>query len=101
MPIGAKALFAAASGWNAGSGWMKLIPKFFFLTHEVLGCRALAIKNEDPNKTFCISFRTVPQDSTGVAHIIEHSVLMGSKKYPVRDVFGASKIGRASCRERV
>ena len=60
----------------------------FLLTHEVLGCRALAIKNEDPNKTFCISFRTVPQDSTGVAHIIEHSVLMGSKKYPVRDVFG-------------
>ena len=60
----------------------------FLFVHEVLGCQALAIKNSDPNKTFCISFRTVPADSTGVAHILEHSVLMGSQKYPVRDVFG-------------
>lgn len=60
----------------------------FLFTHTVLGCKALAIKNDDANKTFCISFRTVPSDSTGVAHILEHSVLMGSKKYPVRDVFG-------------
>ena len=57
-------------------------------THTVLGCQALAIKNGDVNKTFCLSFMTVPEDSTGVAHILEHSVLMGSKKYPVRDVFG-------------
>ena len=57
-------------------------------THETLGCRALAIKNADTNKTFCVSFATVPTDSTGVAHILEHSVLMGSRKYPVRDVFG-------------
>ena len=57
-------------------------------THSVLGCQALAIKNEDANKTFCASFMTVPEDSTGVAHILEHSVLMGSRKYPVRDVFG-------------
>ena len=60
----------------------------FLFTHTVLGCKALAIKNDDANKTFCISFRTVPSDSTGVAHILEHAVLMGSKKYPVRDVFG-------------
>ncbi|NLZ17858.1 MAG: peptidase M16 [Desulfobulbaceae bacterium] len=60
----------------------------FLLTHTVLGCKALAIKNTDSNKTFCLSFRTIPQDSTGVAHILEHAVLMGSKKYPVRDVFG-------------
>ena len=60
----------------------------FLFTHTVLGCQALAIKNDDPNKTFCVSFMTVPRDSTGVAHILEHSVLMGSKKYPVKDVFG-------------
>lgn len=56
--------------------------------HQSLGCTALAIKNNDPNKTFCVSFMTVPEDSTGVAHILEHSVLMGSEKYPVHDVFG-------------
>ncbi len=60
----------------------------FLFEHTVLGTPALAIKNSDPNKTFCIAFQTVPDDSTGVAHILEHSVLMGSKKYPVRDVFG-------------
>ena len=57
-------------------------------THELLGTPVLAIKNTDPNKTFCIAFNTLPEDSTGVAHILEHSVLMGSKKYPVKDVFG-------------
>jgi len=57
-------------------------------THEKLGTPAFAIKNNDPNKTFCIAFNTLPEDSTGVAHILEHSVLMGSKKYPVKDVFG-------------
>jgi len=56
--------------------------------HRLLGTRLLAIKNQDPNKTFCIAFTTVPEDSTGVAHILEHSVLMGSRRYPVRDVFG-------------
>ncbi|WP_339136257.1 MAG: insulinase family protein [Candidatus Electrothrix sp. GW3-4] len=60
----------------------------YLFEHEVLGTPALAIKNADPNKTFCFTFQTVPEDSTGVAHILEHSVLMGSKKYPVHDVFG-------------
>jgi len=60
----------------------------FLFKHVTLGCEALAIKNQDVNKTFCVSFMTVPEDSTGVAHILEHSVLMGSTKYPVRDVFG-------------
>ncbi len=45
-------------------------------------------KNNDNNKTFSASFNTIPTDSKGVAHILEHSVLMGSKKYPVKDVFG-------------
>lgn len=60
----------------------------YLFEHEVLGTPVLAIKNADPNKTFCFTFQTVPEDSTGVAHILEHSVLMGSKKYPVHDVFG-------------
>ena len=60
----------------------------YLFEHQLLGTPALAIKNSDPNKTFCIAFQTVPEDSTGVAHILEHAVLMGSKKYPVHDVFG-------------
>ncbi len=60
----------------------------YLFRHKILGTPALAIKNDDENKTFCIAFQTVPTDSTGVAHILEHSVLMGSEKYPVRDVFG-------------
>jgi len=60
----------------------------YLFEHELLGTPALAIKNSDPNKTFCVAFQTVPEDSTGVAHILEHAVLMGSKKYPVHDVFG-------------
>ena len=60
----------------------------YLFEHMLLGTPALAIKNNDPNNTFCIAFQTVPEDSTGVAHILEHSVLMGSKKYPVKDVFG-------------
>lgn len=60
----------------------------YLFEHEQLGCPLLAIKNSDTNKTFAAAFNTIPTDSTGVAHILEHSVLMGSKKYPVKDVFG-------------
>ncbi|MEN8190170.1 MAG: insulinase family protein [Thermodesulfobacteriota bacterium] len=60
----------------------------FLFEHERLGCPLLAIKNSDHNKTFAVAFNTIPTDSSGVAHILEHSVLMGSKKYPVKDVFG-------------
>lgn len=60
----------------------------YLFEHDVLGCPLLAIKNDDSNKTFSVSFNTIPTDSKGVAHILEHSVLMGSKKYPVKDVFG-------------
>ena len=60
----------------------------YLFEHELLGCTLFAIKNNDSNKTFSVSFNTIPTDSTGVAHILEHSVLMGSKKYPVKDVFG-------------
>lgn len=60
----------------------------YLFEHDILGCPLLAIKNDDCNKTFSASFNTIPTDSKGVAHILEHSVLMGSKKYPVKDVFG-------------
>ncbi|MBU0947009.1 MAG: insulinase family protein [Proteobacteria bacterium] len=60
----------------------------YLFEHDTLACPLLAIKNDDSNKTFSASFNTIPTDSTGVAHILEHSVLMGSKKYPVKDVFG-------------
>ncbi len=60
----------------------------YLFEHACLACPLLAIKNDDSNKTFSVAFNTIPTDSTGVAHILEHSVLMGSKKYPVKDVFG-------------
>lgn len=60
----------------------------YIFEHDLLKCPLLAIKNGDTNKTFSVAFNTTPTDSTGVAHILEHSVLMGSKKYPVKDVFG-------------
>ena len=55
--------------------------------HDRTKARILFMKNEDPHKTFGIAFRTPPHDSTGVAHIIEHSVLCGSRKFPLKDPF--------------
>ncbi len=55
--------------------------------HEPTGSEYLSIENEDDNKVFGITFRTPPTDSTGVAHIIEHAVLCGSRNYPVKDPF--------------
>jgi presequence protease len=55
--------------------------------HKRTGARLLSIINDDENKVFSINFRTTPKDSTGVAHILEHSVLDGSEKYPVKAPF--------------
>lgn len=55
--------------------------------HIKTGGRVLSIRNDDENKVFGISFRTPPSDSTGIAHILEHSVLCGSRKYPVKEPF--------------
>lgn len=55
--------------------------------HVKSGARLLYMHNDEDNKVFCISFATLPPDSTGVAHIIEHSVLCGSEKYPLKDPF--------------
>ncbi len=55
--------------------------------HEKTGCRLLWLDNGNENKVFSIAFRTLPEDDTGVFHILEHSVLCGSAKYPVREPF--------------
>ncbi len=55
--------------------------------HKKSGARVLVISNEDNNKVFSIGFRTPPMDSTGVAHIVEHTVLCGSKQFPAKDSF--------------
>ncbi len=59
----------------------------YLLKHKKTGARVALLSNADVNKVFYISFRTPPADSTGVAHIIEHTVLCGSEKYPIKDPF--------------
>lgn len=59
----------------------------YLLEHEKTKARVLLIVNDDNNKVFNIGFRTPPADDTGVAHITEHSVLCGSRKFPVKDPF--------------
>ncbi|WP_125153054.1 insulinase family protein [Clostridium rectalis] len=55
--------------------------------HKITGAKLLKLYNGDDNKVFSIGFRTPPKDSTGVAHILEHSVLCGSRKFPVKEPF--------------
>ena len=55
------------------------------LTHDKSGARLILLDRADENTTFTISFKTVPSDDTGVFHIMEHSVLCGSKKFPVKE----------------
>ena len=57
------------------------------LRHKKTGAKIALIRNDDENKVFYIGFRTPPKDSTGVAHIVEHTVLCGSDKFPVKDPF--------------
>lgn len=59
----------------------------YLLKHIKSGARILLLSNDDDNKVFTIGFRTPPTDSTGVPHILEHSTLCGSKKFPVKDPF--------------
>jgi len=60
---------------------------FYELKHAGTGAKHIHISNSDAENTFGVAFKTVPKDSTGVAHILEHTVLCGSKQYPVRDPF--------------
>ncbi len=64
---------------------LKIEAKLF--RHIKTGAELISLKNDDKNKVFGITFRTPPSDSTGIAHILEHSVLCGSRKYPVKEPF--------------
>lgn len=55
--------------------------------HDKSGAQVMSLVNDDENKSFGIAFRTIPEDSTGVAHILEHAVLNGSRKFPVKEPF--------------
>lgn len=59
----------------------------YLLRHKKTGARVMLIENDDENKVFNIAFRTPPKNSTGVAHILEHSVLCGSREFPLKDPF--------------
>lgn len=61
--------------------------KGWLLRHKKTGARVMLIENSDENKVFNIAFRTPPKNSTGVAHILEHSVLCGSREFPLKDPF--------------
>ena len=57
------------------------------MEHLSTGAQVVVIDNQDVKKSFLVGFRTIPKDSTGVAHILEHSVLCGSENFPVKDPF--------------
>ena len=59
----------------------------YLFEHIKSGARVSILENDDENKVFYIAFRTPPKDSTGVAHILEHSVLCGSDAFPLKDPF--------------
>ena len=59
----------------------------YLLTHKKTGAKVALVSNDDENKVFYVGFRTPPKNSTGVAHILEHSVLCGSKEFPIKDPF--------------
>ena len=65
------------------------------LVYEQNGADLIWLERKDDNKTFAIAFKTIPQDDTGVFHILEHSVLSGSRKYPIK-AFTKSFVKRLS-----
>ena len=71
----------------------------FILRHKKSGARIAILSNNDDNKVFYIGFRTPPEDETGVPHIIEHTTLCGSKKFPC--LVYASPRPRATDRARM
>lgn len=66
---------------------MSIGSKGYLFRHEKSGARLVFIENDDNNKVFSVAFKTTPKDNTGVPHILEHSVLNGSIKYPIKDPF--------------
>ena len=67
------------------------------MRHEASGARLVWLDRREENKTFAVAFQTQPWDDTGVFHILEHSVLCGSEKYPVKEPFVALPC-QPSCR---
>ena len=65
----------------------RLSAVFYELKHRKTGASYIHMANQDRENTFSVAFKTVPQDSTGVAHILEHTALCGSRSFPVRDPF--------------
>ena len=65
----------------------KLSNTMYQLLHKKSGAKLIHLSNDDDNNCFGIAFRTTPKDSTGVAHILEHNALCGSKHFPIRDPF--------------
>ena len=65
----------------------------YYFEHIKSGARVFKIANDDPNKTFSVSFQTLPENDRGVAHIIEHSVLNGSTNFPVKSPFDIASKG--------
>ncbi|MDY6029724.1 MAG: peptidase M16, partial [Acidaminococcaceae bacterium] len=59
----------------------------YMMEHEQSGARLMYFGNDDDNKVFTIAFRTPVENNTGVPHILEHSVLCGSRKYPLKEPF--------------
>ena len=59
----------------------------YHMRHKRTGLELVWLKREEENKTFGIAFQTIPEDDTGVFHILEHSVLCGSERYPVKGPF--------------
>ena len=57
------------------------------LVHKPTGACVIHIENEDPENLFCLSFRTLPCNNKGAPHILEHVVLCGSQKFPIKDPF--------------
>ena len=55
--------------------------------HSKFGCTHLHLDCDSTEKAFSVAFRTIPKDHSGIAHILEHTVLCGSEKFPVRDPF--------------
>ena len=65
----------------------ELSARLWELEHKKTGAQLCWLERRDENKAFSIAFKTIPEDSTGVFHILEHSVLCGSDKYPVKEPF--------------
>ncbi|CDY28099.1 BnaC06g02800D [Brassica napus] len=61
--------------------------KAVLFRHKKTGCEVMSVSNDDENKVFGVVFRTPPKDSTGIPHILEHSILCGSRKYPLKEPF--------------